>query len=221
MLLSVFLRIVCLATSCKNAVICSMSLGDIFAEPNMLAGFVSTERSMSIAFSNVATWNASDEATTGSDVGGRSVRTAVEDGFHLGLFSLGFRLLSLLCRLPFDPIGFACSLSSVEALGLGERETTSGLGFGLGLLVGLDPLQDCRLGTSLRDLPHIGFADMPLPGGSGSQDLFDDFGAELAGGQHEDRLKAEVIEIGLEKRSACVFEVHGVGPSGGLHIILR
>jgi hypothetical protein len=31
--------------------------------------------------------------------------------------------------------------------------------------------------------------------------------AELAGGQHEDRLKAEVIEIGLEKRSACVFEV--------------
>jgi hypothetical protein len=36
----------------------------------------------------------------------------------------------------------------------------------------------------------------------------DDFGAELAGDQHEDRLKAEVIEIGLEKRSACVFEVH-------------
>jgi hypothetical protein len=27
-----------------------------------------------------------------------------------------------------------------------------------------------------------------------SQDLFDDFGAELAGGQHEDRLKAGVIE---------------------------
>jgi hypothetical protein len=26
------------------------------------------------------------------------------------------------------------------------------------------------------------------------------------GGQHEDRLKAEVIEIGLKKRSACVFE---------------
>jgi hypothetical protein len=36
---------------------------------------------------------------------------------------------------------------------------------------GLDPLQDCRLGISLRDPPHIGFADMPLPGGSGSQDL--------------------------------------------------
>ena len=32
------------------------------------------------------------------------------------------------------------------------------------------------------------------------------------GGQHEDRLKAEVIEIGLKKRSACVFEVQGVGP---------
>ena len=78
-----------------------------------------------------------------------------------------------------------------------------------------------EISTSLRDLPHIGFADMPLPGGSGSQDLFDDFGPELAGGQHEDRLKAEVIEIGLEKRSACAFEVHGVGPSGGLHIILR
>ena len=30
------------------------------------------------------------------------------------------------------------------------------------------------------------------------------------GGQHEDRLKAEVIEIGLEKRSARVFEVQGV-----------
>jgi hypothetical protein len=60
---------ICLATSCKNAVICSMLLGDIFADPNMLAGFVSTERSMSIAFSNVATWNASDEATTGSDAG--------------------------------------------------------------------------------------------------------------------------------------------------------
>ena len=57
---------------------------------------------------------------------------------------------------------------------------------------------------------------MPAPGGSGSQDLVEDFGAELAGGQHEDRLKAEVIEIGLEKRSACVFEVQGVGPSGGL-----
>ena len=28
----------------------------------------------------------------------------------------------------------------------------------------------------------------------------------------EDRPKAEVIEIGLEKRSACVFEVQGVGP---------
>ena len=44
----------------KNAVICSMSLGDILAEPNMLAGFVSSERSMSIAFSNIATWNASE-----------------------------------------------------------------------------------------------------------------------------------------------------------------
>jgi hypothetical protein len=101
------------------------------------------------------------------------------------------------------------------------HETIDQHGLGFGLLVGLDPLQDCRLGTSLRDLPHIGFADMPLPGGSGSQDLFDHFGAELAGGQHEDRLKAEVIENGLEKRSACVFEVQGVGPSGGLHIILR
>ena len=80
-------------------------------------------------------------------------------------------------------------------------------------------LQDRRLGTSLRDRPHIGFADMPLPGGRGSQELFDDFGAELAGGQQEDRLKAEMIE--LEKRSACVFEAPGVdpsvGPSGGLH----
>ena len=37
-------------------------------------------------------------------------------------------------------------------------------------------------------------------------EMVDDFGAELAGGQHEDRLKAEVIEIGLKKRSACVFE---------------
>jgi hypothetical protein len=46
---------ICLATSCKNAVVCSMSLGDVLAEPNMLAGFVSTERSMSTAFSNVAT----------------------------------------------------------------------------------------------------------------------------------------------------------------------
>ena len=62
---------ICLATSCKNAVICSMSLGDILAEQNMLAGFVSTERSIPIAFSNVTTWN-SDEATTGSDGGGRS-----------------------------------------------------------------------------------------------------------------------------------------------------
>src|SRR3974390_1318994 len=60
---------ICLATSCKNAVICSMSLGDILAEQNMLAGFVSTERSIPIAFSNVTTWN-SDEATTGSDGGG-------------------------------------------------------------------------------------------------------------------------------------------------------
>jgi hypothetical protein len=34
-------------------------------------------------------------------------------------------------------------------------------------------------------------------------------------------LKAEVIEIRLEKRSACVFDEPGVGPSGGLHIILR
>ena len=33
-----------------------------------------------------------------------------------------------------------------------------------------------------------------------------DFGLKRRG-QHEDRLKAEVIEIGLEKRSACVFEV--------------
>ena len=55
----------------------------------MLAGFVSTERSMSISFSNVATWNASDEAATGSDAGGRS---GSRPGFHLGLFSLGFRL---------------------------------------------------------------------------------------------------------------------------------
>ena len=47
---------------------------------------------------------------------------------------------------------------------------------------------------------------MPAPGGSGSQDLVEDFGAELAGSQDEDRLKAEVIEIGLEKRSACAFE---------------
>ena len=75
---------------------------------------------------------------------------------------------------------------------------------------GLDPLQDRRLGTSLRDRPRIGFADMALPGGRGSQDLFDDFGAELAGGQQEDRLKAEMTD--LEKRSACVFEVQGVGP---------
>jgi hypothetical protein len=37
-----------------------MSLGDILAEPNMLAGFVSSERSMSIAFWNIATWNASE-----------------------------------------------------------------------------------------------------------------------------------------------------------------
>jgi hypothetical protein len=107
----------------------------------------------------------------------------------------------------------AASQASHAASGLGEREKTSG--FGLGLLVGLDSLQDCRLGTSLRDLPHIGFADMPLPGGSGSQDLFDDFGAELAGGEYENRFKAEVIKIGLEKRSACVFEVQGIGPSGG------
>ena len=61
----------------------------------------------------------------------------------------------------------------------------------------------CQRGRSEKMNDHV----MPLPGGSGSQDLFDDFGAELAGGQHEDRLKAEVIEIGLEKRSACVFEV--------------
>jgi hypothetical protein len=45
---------------------------------------------------------------------------------------------------------------------------------------------------------------MPLPGGSGSQDLFDDFDAELAGGQHEERLKAEVIEIG-SKSAAPAF----------------
>jgi hypothetical protein len=83
------------------------------------------------------------------------------------------------------------------------------------------PCKIAALAPAFRDLPHIGFADMSLPGGSGSQDLFDDFGAELAGGQHEDRLKAEVIKIGLEKRSACVFEVQGVGPSCGLHIILR
>ena len=93
---------ICLATSCKNAVICSMSLGDILAEQNMLAGFVSTERSIPIAFSNVTTWN-SDEATTGSDGGGRSDQDRGEDGFHLGLFLLGFRLLGLLGRLP----GFA------------------------------------------------------------------------------------------------------------------
>ena len=46
---------------------------------------------------------------------------------------------------------------------------------------------------------------MPLPGGSGM--TCSTISAELAGGQHKDRLKAEVIEIGVEKRSACVFEV--------------
>jgi hypothetical protein len=60
-------------------------------------------------------------------------------------------------------------------------------------------------------MPTFPRSPTTAPGGSGSQDLFDDFGAELAGGQHEDRLKAEVIENGLEKRSACVFEVQGVG----------
>ena len=62
---------ICLATPCKSAVICSMSLGDIFADANVLSGFVIIERSIPIAFSNVTTWN-SDEATTGSDGGGRS-----------------------------------------------------------------------------------------------------------------------------------------------------
>ena len=36
-----------------------------------------------------------------------------------------------------------------------------------------------------------------------------------SGTTFKDRLKAEMIESGLEKRSACVFEVQGVGPSGG------
>src|SRR6516165_2041266 len=49
----------------------------------------------------------------------------------LDAFSLRFCLIGLPCRVS---------------------------GFGLGLLVGLDLLQDCRLGASLRDLPHIGFA---------------------------------------------------------------
>ena len=44
--------------------------------------------------------------------------------------------------------------------------------------------------------------------------------AELAGGQHEDRVKAEVNEIGLEKRSACVFEVQGRPTRTGTEFLL-
>jgi hypothetical protein len=65
----------------------------------------------------------------------------------------------LLCRLPFDPIGFTCSLPSVEALGLGEREKTSG--FGLGLLVGLDPVRvggEPILRGDTKTLQRAGFA---------------------------------------------------------------